>query len=78
MKMDSEVNGNVDENPDNVLELAIDFAVRGRYPPGLSKVKKRMREDQDSIQALIVLLSTLVGKGTIFHEGTIHFRKRLK
>ena len=40
-KMDSEVNGSVDENPDNVLELAIDFAVRGRYPPGLSKDKKR-------------------------------------
>ena len=41
MKMDSEVNGSVDEKPDNVLELAIDFAVRGRYPPGLSKDKKR-------------------------------------
>ena len=30
-----------DENPDNILQLAIDFAVRGRYPPGLSKDKKR-------------------------------------
>ena len=39
--MDSEVNGSVDENPDNDLEFAIDFAVRGRYPPGLSRDKKR-------------------------------------
>ena len=39
-KMNSEINGSVDENPDNnILELAIDFAVRGPYPPGLSKDK---------------------------------------
>ena len=50
MKMDSEVNSSVDENSDNVLELAIDFAVRRRYPPGLSKDKKRAvrrREEEE-------------------------------
>ena len=41
-KMNSEVSGSTDENRDNIiLELATDFAVRGRYPPGRSKDKKR-------------------------------------
>ena len=58
-KMNSEVNGSVDENPDNILELAIDFAVRGRYPPGLSKDKKRAVREYSPLTTVQLLHTNL-------------------
>ena len=31
----------MNDNQDDVLELAIEYAVRGQYPPGLTKDRKR-------------------------------------
>lgn len=37
----SDLEANDKEQEDAILDLAIDYAVHGRYPPGLSKDRKR-------------------------------------
>ena len=41
LEMSSNDEASIHENPDDVLDLAIDYATRGGYPEGLSKDKKQ-------------------------------------
>ena len=44
MNSDDESCVQQDEEVDQILELAVDYAVRRSYPPGLTKEKKKSRK----------------------------------
>ena len=57
MNSDDESSVQQDEEIDRVLELAVEYAVRRSYPPGLTKEKRAVRKRASTL---------VVDKGEVF------------